>query len=152
MIAHDTSVLVDAVDASSGPHRKRAALLQSRAMRLGRLPLAGRMIAEFASVAIRKLQLNPLTMRQRIHDFMITSYIEPYDDDDVDAALDLVARESLSFWDSLALSAGDRVGVRVFATEGLQGGRRHGRTVVPDPSRDDNLPRLGLGLSSNRSP
>jgi predicted nucleic acid-binding protein len=143
-MAFDTNVLVYGLDEAAGHRHRRAKQLVAHCLETQTMFLPAQVLAEFASVALRKLALDPADVEARIGDLRLVAIIEPYTDLDVGAAIGLVDRARLSFWDALAVTVCDRVGVPVLASEDMQDGLRVGRTTVLDPFSDANLGRLGL--------
>ncbi len=77
LMALDTNVLVHALDGAAGEASPARGGAGDALSSVGDVPPAR--FAEFASVAIRKLQLDPTTERLRVLDLTIAAHIEPYD-------------------------------------------------------------------------
>lgn len=121
--AFDTNVLVYTVGPPADPRRARARDLMIRGMRNGNAVLLLQSLAEFSSVAIRKLGIGADQVSRRVQAWSSVTPVQHPALEDVVTALQILRDHQLSFWDALLCATATRAGVRYLLTEDLQDGR-----------------------------
>jgi len=120
----DTNVLVYAHDRSAGPKHEiaRDALLDL--WESGRGILSTQVLQEFFTCVTRKIAkpVGSATARQIIEDLLKWTVIIN-DGDSILAAIDILNRYKLSFWDSMIVQAAVRGGANVLLSEDLSDGQ-----------------------------
>jgi predicted nucleic acid-binding protein len=128
----DTNILVYA-DSADEPHKQRQAIALISAHRTaGTAVLCTQVLQEYANVALRKLQLPPALVRERLafysrFDCVATSA------DLIAGAIDLHVLHQLSFYDALVVQAAKAGGCQRVLTEDLQNGAVWSGVVVTNP-------------------
>ncbi len=128
----DTNILVYA-DSADEPIKQRQALALIKAHRTaGTAVLCTQVLQEFANVALRKLQLPPALVRERLafysrFDTVATSA------DLIAAAIDLHVLHQLPFYDALVVQAAKAGGCGCVLTEDLQHGAVWNGVLVSNP-------------------
>lgn len=117
----DTNLLVYA-DAADEPVKQRLAIEQIKSRRaLGTAVLSTQVLQEYVNVALRKLQLPPALIRERLT-FYARFDIVPATADLIDAALNLHVLHRLSFYDALIVQAAIASGCGCVLSEDMQHG------------------------------
>ena len=122
MVSFDTNILVYATLSVPLAKTDRARDLLVRGMRTGSCILLLQTLAEFSSVAIRKAGIAVDEVRTTIDAWRAVLPVQGTEDDDLSAALDMVKKHRLAFWDAMLWAAAQRAGVRHLLTEDLQDG------------------------------
>ena len=146
IIALDTNILVYAIDTAAGPRHRTASVLVERVLRAHRAVLLLQTIAEFYSVATRKLGIPSRDTLLFLDGLRTILAIQAADALDFDRATSDTARD-LAFWDALLWATCDRIGVRYLLTEDFQDGRRLGNVTFLDPFKDRNCEMIDRLLS-----
>jgi predicted nucleic acid-binding protein len=120
IVTFDTNVLVYATTAFPDAKAVRARELIERGMRRGSSVLLLQALAEFSSVATRKMGIPAAEVRAMIEAWQSVCPVRAAEEDDLLRALEAVGTHKLSFWDAMLWAAARRVGVRHFMTEELQ--------------------------------
>ena len=141
IVTLDTNVLVYAM----GPERERkstiARELVLRGVRLGNLVVLLQTLIECGSVAIRKVGMATTEVQNAIALWREALPVEPTVYEDLPAALGMVARHRLAFWDAILWATARRIGAQYFLTEDFQDGRTLDgvRFVNPFAAENDSL-------------
>ena len=144
MIAFDANVLVYTIDHRDPARQGRAEAAVSAALRSGSAFLPLQALAEFQSVAVRKLGLAPDEALRSVELWSAAALVEGYALPDLRSAATTQKAHRLSFWDALIWAVCERVGVRTLVTEDFQDGRTLGRVTFLDPFNPANAGQLGL--------
>lgn len=145
MIAFDANALVYAVDPRDPEQHGRAEAVLTSALLSGSALLPLQALAEFQSVAVRKLALAPDEALRSIELWSAAARVEGYTLPDLRAAAAIQKAHRLSLWDALIWAVCERAGARVLVTQDFQDGRTLGRVTFLDPFNPANASRLGLG-------
>jgi len=138
MITFDTNVLVYATMGAPQGKAERARDLIGRAMRTGSSILLLQSLAEFSSVAIRKARIPVQQIRAAIDAWRAVLPVQGTENPDLTAALDVVKKHRLAFWDALLWAAAQRAGVRHLLTEDFQDGFELQRVKFVNPFEPAN--------------
>ncbi len=117
----DTNVLVYA-DSTDEPRKQRIAIDVLRHLRFERLGvLSTQVLNEYIQVALRKLGLPHVHIREQLHCYRQLDFaaVTP---DTIDMALDLHQKHALSYWDALILASAHIAGCAVLITEVMGNG------------------------------
>jgi predicted nucleic acid-binding protein len=141
-VSVDTNLLVYAVDAKAGLRHDRAENLIDRVVESGRGVLILQTLAEFYSVAVRKLGTNPATARGLVNDLRAVLKVHAADESALDRAMIGVEGHRLSFWDAMLWATAEQAGVRYMLTEDFQDRRRLGGVTFINPFNSANTDLL----------
>ncbi len=128
----DTNVLVYAHDAADPDRHARAAGLLRRLWADGAGVLSTQVLAEFYSVATRKLGMPPADAREIALLYGTWRVVEA-DVPMLAAAMERHERDALAWWDCLILEAALRAGADRLASEDFEAGRSFGALQVVNP-------------------
>jgi predicted nucleic acid-binding protein len=121
----DTNILVYA-DAADDAVRQRCAIDLITSLRAaGSVVLSTQVLQEFVNVALRKLRLPPVLIRERLN-FYRRFELVPTSPDLIAGALDLHVLHGISFYDALIVQAAAASGCQRVLTEDMQ----HGATIA----------------------
>lgn len=134
----DTNILVYTLGPIDDPRRQAARDLIVRGMRNGNVVLTLQSLAEFSSVATRKLGMGADAVQQRVQAWSDVMPVQPATFDDLVAALRIVRDHRLSFWDALLCATILRAGVRYLFTEDLQDGQSLLGMTIVNPLAGEN--------------
>lgn len=115
----DTNVLVYAIDPADPVKRERAEMVLAGVLRTGRGALSAQILGEYFTTVIRKIK-PPLTLdaaAQSLEDLSQLWTVLPVTIEAVLAAVAVVQRHSLSYWDALIWATARRNGVHTILTE-----------------------------------
>jgi predicted nucleic acid-binding protein len=104
-----------------------------RSMRNANSILLLQSLAEFSSVATRKLGITADAVRRRVQAWGNVIPVHPAVEEDLIGALEIVRDHKLGFWDALMCATAIRAGVHYLLTEDLQDGRSFGDITVVNP-------------------
>jgi predicted nucleic acid-binding protein len=138
VIAFDASVLVYAyVEPDSGKH-ERARDVLDRGVRSGATILLLQTLAEFSHVAMQRYQAPPSGVAGIVTALRAATTTHGALEEDLAAALEVVRRHKLPFWDAMLWATADRVGVTHLFSEDLQDGRTLGHVRFVNPFAPKN--------------
>jgi predicted nucleic acid-binding protein len=139
--ALDTNVLVYATDPSAGARQLRALDLLDRAIVSGQSILLLQVLTEFCSVAMRKLRTPVPNIAALVDGWRSVLAVRAPVDEDLAAALDIVTKHRLAFWDAMLWATARRAGVQYLLSEDFQDGRQLAglQFVNPFNSANDSL-------------
>ena len=137
-ICFDTNVFGYAIDETAGSRHVTALEIVERALRSQAAVLILQTLAEFYTIATRKLETSPEEARLFLAGLRTTLPVYAAAEIDLDKAIDGALRQGLSFWDALLWATADRIGVRYLITEDFQDGRVLGGVTFVDPFRGEN--------------
>jgi predicted nucleic acid-binding protein len=146
LIAFDANVLVYSVDVRDPARHARAQAVLGAALRGGSALIPLQALAEFQSVAVRKLGLAPDEALRSVELWSAAALVEGYALPDLRSAATAQKAHRLSFWDALIWAVCERAGVHTLVTQDFQDGRTLGRVTFLDPFNPANASRLGLGV------
>lgn len=138
MVSFDTNILVYATASVSDPRVTRARDLIARAMRAASSVLLLQTLAEFSNVAIRKAQIPISDVRRTIHAWQSVLPVQPADEGDLMAALEVLKAHRLAFWDAMLWASAQRAGVSHLLTEDFQDGFALQRVTFINPFNREN--------------
>ena len=113
----DTNVLLYLLSADPAKADRAEALLASGGT------ISVQVLNEFASVALRKLEMPVAELREVLEPVRIVCEVEPVTEDTHDRALALVERYGFSFYDASLIAAALRAGCARLYSEDLQHGQ-----------------------------
>lgn len=123
---------------SGRPKEARSRDLVIRSMRGGTGVVLLQALAEFSSVATRKLGIGADDVRRRVQAWCTVLPVHAAAEEDFLAALQIVRAHKFQFWDALLCATASRAGVRYLLTEDLQDGRSLRRMTIVDPFAPEN--------------
>jgi len=88
---------------------------------------------EFASVALRKLDIRLAEVREILSTIRAICAVYPVDIETHELGLDLVERHQLAVYDALIVAAALQAGCAVLFTEDLQHGQKFGGLTIRNP-------------------
>ena len=113
----DTNVLLYLLSADAAKADRAESLLADGGT------ISVQVLNEFASVALRKLEMPVAELREVLEPVRIVCEVEPVTEDTHDRALALVERYGFSFYDALLIAAALRAGCARLYSEDLQHGQ-----------------------------
>ena len=129
----DTNVVLYAATArSSDPHRHA---IGEDVMARQPFRVSAQVLAEFASVSMRKALLPPAVLDLWLARLMETDP-QPLDGSLVRAGLAMARTHRLNYYDGAILAAAERTGCDVVLSEDMSDGRSYGAVTVRNPFRD----------------
>jgi predicted nucleic acid-binding protein len=137
-ITFDTNILVYTLQTPGNAKLDRAHDLVDRGTRHESLVLVLQSLTEFSYVTLRKLGMDVVSVQRHVDAFRRAAPVHAPLEADLVAALELVRRHRISFWDALMCATAERVGLSYLLTEDLQDGRRLGNLTIVNPFRPEN--------------
>jgi len=131
--ALDANIFVYTVGPATDPKRVRSRELIIRSMRSGTGVILLQALAEFGSVATRKLGIDADDVRRRVRAWCNVMPARAAAEEDLLVALQIVRDHRFQFWDALLCATAARAGVRYLLTEDLQDGRSLLRMRIVNP-------------------
>ena len=128
----DTNVLIYAYDLSAGTKRHTASELLTRLVEEDRGALSIQVLAEFYSIATRKLKMKSEQAEGFLKDLGAWT-IHRAGHQDLLRAAQLQRRHRTSWWDALILNSAIELGCFVLWTEDFSDGQRYGSVTVRNP-------------------
>jgi len=136
--ALDANVFVYTVAPPSDPRTARSRDLIIRSMRNGSAVILLQALAEFSSVATRKLGMNADDVRRRVQAWCSVMPVRAAAEEDVFVALQILRDHKIPFWDALLCATASRAGVHYLLTEDLQDGRSLRSMAIVNPFAPEN--------------
>lgn len=137
-ICFDTNVFGYAIDATAGRRHVTALDLVERALGSGETVLILQTLAEFYTMATRKLETSPDDACSFLAGLRAALPVYPATEPDLDKAMAGTQRHGLSFWDAMLWATADRIGVRYLLTEDFQDRRVLGGVTFVNPFEGRN--------------
>jgi predicted nucleic acid-binding protein len=137
-ICFDTNVFGYAIDATAGRRHITSLDLVERALGSGQTVLILQTLAEFYTMATRKLETSPDDARSFLAGLRAALPVYAATDSDLDKAMQGTQHHGLSFWDAMLWATADRVGVRFLLTEDFQDGGVLGGVTFVNPFQGGN--------------
>jgi predicted nucleic acid-binding protein len=134
----DTNILVHAIDPNEPAKRDAAQAIISAASGLD-CWLANQALAEFFSVATRKLGEAPAVAHQAARDWASTFPEIVTSRRAIDRAMAVFATGQFSFWDALMLAAAEAAGCTIMLSEDMGDGAELGAIAVRNPFGPEGL-------------
>ena len=126
----DTNVLLYLMSADAAKADRAETLLADGGT------ISVQVLNEFASVALRKLEMPVAELREILEPVRSVCRVEPVTEDTHDRAIALLERYSFSFYDALLIAAALRAGCSRLYSEDLQHGQLIDRQLrIVDPFR-----------------
>lgn len=136
--ALDANVFVYTVGPATDPRTARSRDLVIRSMRSGTAVVLLQALAEFSSVATRKLGMDADDVRRRVQAWCGVVTVRAVIEEDLVIALQIVRDHKLPFWDALLCATGLRAGVGYLLAEDLQDGRSLRSMAILNPFAPEN--------------
>jgi predicted nucleic acid-binding protein len=146
-ICFDTSIFGYAIDATAGRRHVTARELVENALRSGETVLILQTLAEFYTMATRKLGTSPDDACSFLAGLRVVLPVYSATEPDLDKAMAGTQRHGLSFWDAMLWATADRIGVQYLLSEDFQDGRVLGGVTFVDPFEGENEALLAEILS-----
>jgi predicted nucleic acid-binding protein len=143
-ITFDSNILVYAVDRID-PRHVFANELIARAVR-GDCRQTLQSLAECFNVLSRKFRMPAAEAHGWVQSFQRLFAVAVADESDLAAAVDVVKRHGLSFWDAMLWATARRAGCRLLLSEDFQDGRDLGGVVFVNPFDRGNRKLIDLAL------
>jgi predicted nucleic acid-binding protein len=138
IVCFDTNVFGYAIDATAGRRHVTALDLVERALGSGEAVLILQTLAEFYTMATRKLETSPDDACSFLAGLRAVLPVYAATDPDLDKAMEGARRHGLSFWDAMLWATADRIGVKYLLTEDFQDRRVLGGVTFVDPFQGEN--------------
>jgi predicted nucleic acid-binding protein len=137
-LCFDTNVFGYAIDATAGRRHDTAVDLVERALSSGETFLILQTLAEFYTMATRKLETSPDDACAFLAGLRAALPVYAATEPDLDKAMAGTQRYGLCFWDAMLWATADRIGVRYLLTEDFQDGRVLGGVTFVNPFEGRN--------------
>ena len=128
----DTNVLVYAHDGGAGKKQDRAIDLIARLNLTANGATSIQVLAEFFSVATRKLGMTSSDAEEVVADFAVWRIHRP-NHDDLIRAIHLQRRYRVNWWDALLINSALELGCSVLWSEDFNDGQRYSRLQIRNP-------------------
>jgi predicted nucleic acid-binding protein len=133
MVFFDTNVLVYVHDQRSPYKREVARRLYSAHLYGGSIALSTQVLQEFFVTITRKAQQIPVREARNLVGHLAGLNVVSIEPAHVVSAIDLHARQQLSFWDSLIIIAAKSAGAQVVLSEDMGHGQTYDGVRVENP-------------------
>lgn len=142
----DANILVYAADLDAGGRNAAAVRLLERAA-AGDVILLLQALGEFFHAATRKKLATPAAARNLIEGWRSVFAVHAATSDCLGAAVALVERDKLSYWDAMLCATALEADCRYLLSEHLQDGRQLGSLIVINPFFEANAGLMDRVLS-----
>lgn len=128
----DSNILIYSADNQAGQRQLEAIELLQRASRSDCV-LTLQSLAEFFHVAARKKKMPATNVEVHITDWRDTFAIFPADESSLVAAIGIVKRHGIAFWDAMLWATAREAGCRFLLSEDLHDGQTIGGVRIVNP-------------------
>ena len=130
----DTNILVYAYDVSEPEKQKTAQSILTQAVKKENAIVSTQVLSEFFIVVTSKIH-NPMSINEasEVIECMRFARILEVDFSMVRKAIEICGNYSISYWDSLIISAAERAGCKRLLSEDLNNGQKYNTVVVHNP-------------------
>jgi len=133
----DTNVLVYTLDNKDKEKKKKAREILKKAIDSYQAVISTQVIKEFYVVATKKLNIDPIIVKNIIHNFHNMEIVNN-DLEIIEQAIDISVISQLSFWDSLIIAAAERANCEYILSEDLNAGQIYRGVELVNPfERED---------------
>ncbi len=132
----DANVLIYAANANSKWHVAAKSLIAR--LPFGSTLLMLQTLGEVSNACRKYLKLTLKDTRALVLGYANSFRVHAAGASDIEAALDLLARHKLSFWDAFLLAAAGQAGCKVLLTADLSDGAKYGGVLVLNPFEPAN--------------
>jgi len=144
-LTFDSNILIYAIDSSAGDRHSAAAALIRRAARCDCV-LTLQSLGEFFHVATRKTKLSPANAGLAVERWHAVFAVHAASEKCLGAAIDLVKRHSLSFWDAMLWATAREAGCRFLLSEDLHDGQTLDGVTCVNPFAAQNQTLVDAAL------
>ncbi len=137
----DTNFLVYSIDTRDKEKHQKARLILAKAVELHLPVISTQVIQEFYVVCTQKLKIDPLIIKNIIHNFQNLEIVNN-DLSLVEQAIDISILSQLSFWDSLIIAAAEKANCDLVLSEDLNSGQNYRGIIVLNPFSVENFDNL----------
>lgn len=128
----DTNIVCYAMDNNDPSKRDRARLVLQDILDNHQPVISTQILNEFYVVATKKLQVDPLVVKNILHNFGNMEIVQ-IDLPLTEEAIDISIISQLSFWDSLVIAAAEKARCAYVYTEDLNAGQNYRGVEVLNP-------------------
>ena len=132
----DSNIVVYANDTRIGSRQSRAIETISACMRAGNGFISIQVLQEYANIALKKLNQDPLVVMRQIRLLETLSIVTPVPGS-VRRAVELSCTYRISFWDAGIIAAAEAADCELIFSQDLSIGQYYAGIVVLDPLEDD---------------
>ena len=132
-VCFDANVFGYAIDATAGRRHAIALDLVERGFGPGETVLILQTLAEFYTMATRKLETSPDDACAFLAGLRAVLPVYSATEPDLDKAMAGTQQHGLSFWDAMLWATADRIGVKYLLSEDFQDGRVLGGVTFVNP-------------------
>ncbi len=132
----DTNILVYTLDNNNKIKHERARAVLQKIIDKHHPVISTQVINEFYGVATKKLNADPILVKNIIHNFKNMEIVNA-DLQLVEEAIDISVISQLSFWDSLVIAAAEKANCEYVFSEDLNVGQNYRGVLLLNPLEKD---------------
>lgn len=133
----DTNIFVYSLDNKDKEKKKKAREILKKTIDSYQAVISTQVIKEFYVVATKKLNIDPIIVKNIIHNFHNMETVNN-DLEIIEQAIDISVISQLSFWDSLIIAAAERANCEYILSEDLNAGQIYRGVELINPfERED---------------
>jgi len=132
----DTNILVYSLDTNDKVKHERARQVLQKIIEKHHPVISTQVINEFFVVATKKLQADPIVVKNIIHNFRNMEIVNA-DLQLIEEAIDISVISQLSFWDSLVIAAAEKSNCEFVFSEDLNAGQNYRGVLLLNPLEKD---------------
>lgn len=132
----DTNILVYTLDTNDQTKQKWSRNMLHKLINEHQAVLSTQVLSEFFVVATKKLEADPIIIKNIIHNFHNMEIVNT-DSGLVDEAIDISVIYKLSYWDSLIIAAAERAQCQFIISEDLNPGQNYRGIRLINPFTQD---------------
>ncbi len=132
----DTNILVYTLDTTDKQKHERARAVLQQIINKHHPVISTQVIKEFFVVATKKLNAEPIIVKNIIHNFQNMEVVNN-DLPLIEEAIDISVISQLSFWDSLIIAAAEKAKCEFVFSEDLNAGQNYRGVLLLNPLEQD---------------
>lgn len=132
----DTNILVYTLDTSDKIKHERSRQVLQKIIDKHHPVISTQIINEFYVVAVKKLNADPIVVKNIIHNFRNMEIVNS-DLLLIEEAIDISVISQLSFWDSLVIAAAEKANCEFVFSEDLNVGQNYRGVLLLNPLKED---------------
>ncbi|MBL7006463.1 MAG: PIN domain-containing protein [Spirochaetia bacterium] len=134
----DTNILVYTLDNKDKERKKKAREIIKNVIDTYQAVISTQVIKEFYVVATKKLNIDPIIVKNIIHNFHNMEIVNN-DLEIIEQAIDISVISQLSFWDSLIIAAAERSNCEYIISEDLNAGQIYRGVELINPFKREDF-------------
>ncbi len=134
----DTNLFVYSIDQKEPEKKEKSRAVLEKITTHHHTVVSTQVIQEFYVVATTKLKVDPILVKNIIHNFRNMEIVNN-DLELIEEAIDISLISQLAFWDSLIIAAADRANCTFLVSEDLNAGQTYRGVMVVNPFESDGF-------------